>query len=59
MFLVALNSSYSVTVGYTGNIFDKINCADNLDDNPKCEVIGNYDYNKVGNYRLTYKATDK
>lgn len=54
-----MNSSYSVTVGYTGNIFDKINCADNLDDNPKCEVIGNYDYNKVGNYKLTYKATDK
>lgn len=53
-----MNSSYSVTVGYTGNIFDKINCADNLDDNPKCEVIGNYDYNKVGNYKLTYKATD-
>lgn len=53
-----MNSSYSVTVGYTGNIFDKIICADNLDDNPKCEVIGNYDYNKVGNYKLTYKATD-
>ena len=54
-----MNSSYSVTVGYTGNIFDKINCADNLDDNPTCEVIGDYDYNKVGNYKLTYKATDK
>lgn len=53
-----MNSSYSVTVGYTGNIFDKIVCADNLDDNPKCEVIGKYDYNKVGNYKLTYKATD-
>ena len=53
-----MNSSYSVTVGYTGDIFEKITCADNLDDNPKCEVIGKYDYNKVGNYKLTYKATD-
>lgn len=53
-----MNSSYSVEVGYTGNIFSKITCADNLDDNPKCEVIGEYDYNKVGNYKLTYKATD-
>ena len=37
------------------HIFDKIVCADNLDDNPKCEVIGKYDYNKVGNYKLLFK----
>ena len=54
-----LNSTYSVTVGYSGNLLEDITCADNLDDNPKCEIIGKYDFNEVGEYPLTFKATDK
>ena len=53
-----LSSTYSVNVGYNGNLLDDITCADNLDDNPKCEIIGDYNLNKVGSYSLTFKATD-
>ncbi len=52
------NATYSVNVGSTINLKDKITCADNLDDTPKCEIIGKYDTNVAGNYKLTYKATD-
>lgn len=57
--LVWLNSTYSVTVGYNGNLLEKIMCGDNLDDNPLKEIIGEYDFNKPGTYPLIYKATDK
>ena len=33
-------------------------CVDNYDDNPKCNVIGEYDFNKVGSYNLVYEAID-
>lgn len=53
-----LSSTYSVNVGYDGNLLDDITCADNLDDNPKCEIIGDYNLDKAGSYSLTFKATD-
>lgn len=53
-----LSSTYSVNIGYNGNLVDDITCADNLDDNPKCEIIGEYDLDKVGSYPLTFRATD-
>lgn len=53
-----LGSSYSVTTAYTGSLLEDITCADNLDDNPTCEIIGDYDTSKVGTYDLQYKATD-
>lgn len=53
-----LNNTYSVTTSYTGSLLEDITCADDLDDNPTCEIIGNYDTSKVGNYDLTFKATD-
>lgn len=56
--VVWLNSSYSVNLGYNGNLLDKIMCGDNLDDTPKKEIIGEYDFNIVGTYPLLYKATD-
>lgn len=55
---VWLGNSKSVTTSYTGNLLDDIVCADNLDDNPKCEIIGNYDTKKVGSYKLKFIATD-
>jgi len=57
--LVWLNSTYTVTVGFDGDLLDKIMCGDNLDDNPFKEIIGEYDFNKVGTYPLIYRATDK
>ena len=49
--------SFAVGTSYE-DMMEKITCADNLDDNPKCEIIGDYNLNKVGKYNLTYKATD-
>ena len=34
-------------------------CGDNYDDEPICEIEGNYDKNKIGTYYLSYKAQDK
>ncbi len=53
-----LSNSYSVTTDYDGSLLEDIVCADNIDDNPKCEIIGEYDTNKVGAYDLKFKATD-
>ena len=56
--LIWLNSSYTVNVGFNGDLLEKIMCGDNIDNNPSKEIIGDYDYNKVGTYPLIYKATD-
>ena len=54
---VWLSSTYTIEKG-TKNFKDKIVCADDYDDNPRCEIIGDYDVNNVGNYNLTYEARD-
>ncbi len=56
--VIWLNSTYSVNTNYDGSLLEDITCADNIDDNPKCEIIGDYDTKKVGSYKLTFKATD-
>jgi len=56
--VVWLGSSYSVTKGSKINLLDKILCGDNYDDNPTCEIIGEYDMNIANTYPLTFKATD-
>ncbi len=56
--IVWLSGSYSVNVGSTVNLTEKIMCGDNYDNNPTCEVIGEYDMNTAGTYPLTFKATD-
>jgi len=48
----------TLTKGFDGKLENKIFCADNYDDNPKCEIIGDYNLEKVGTYNVTYKATD-
>ena len=53
-----LTDVYSVNVGTTKKLEELIMCGDDYDDNPTCEIIGEYDLNKVGNYNLTMKATD-
>ena len=54
-----LSESKSIPVGTSyEDMMEKITCADNLDDNPTCEIIGDYNLNKVGKYQLTYKAKD-
>lgn len=55
---VWLNSTKNITTDYNGNLLEDIVCADNLDDNPECEIIGKYNTKKTGSYNLTFKATD-
>lgn len=56
--VIWLGSSYTVNKGSKINITDKVMCGDNYDDNPNCEIIGDYDMNETGTYPLTFKATD-
>lgn len=56
--VIWLGSSYTVNKGNKINITDKVMCGDNYDDNPNCEIIGDYDMNEAGTYPLTFKATD-
>ena len=56
--LIWLGNSYSISVGSKDNLLDKIMCADNYDDNPVCEIIGEYDTNVEGTYPLVFKAAD-
>ena len=53
-----LGSTYSITTKYDGKLLEDITCADNLDDNPKCEIIGKYNTQEAGEYKLTFKAID-
>lgn len=57
--LIWLSNSYNVNVGYNGNIVEDIMCADDLDDNPLCEIVGEYNTNQIGSYNVIYRATDK
>ena len=56
--LIWLNNSYTVNVGSDISLTDKILCGDNYDNDPVCEVIGEYNMNEAGTYPLLFKATD-
>lgn len=51
-------SSYTVKVGYNKNLADVLLSGDDIDDNPKREILGEYDFNTPGEYNLTYSVTD-
>lgn len=51
-------SSYSVNVGYNKNLVDVLLSVDDIDNNPKREILGEYDFNVAGDYNLTYVLTD-
>ena len=53
-----LNSTYTITNTFNGNLLEKIMCADDYDDKPDCKIIGEYKTNEVGNYKLVYEAID-
>ena len=56
--LIWLGKSYNVTKGSSDNLLDKIMCGDNYDSNPKCIIEGEYDLDKVGSYKLVFRAED-
>lgn len=51
-------SSYTVKVGYNNNLTNVLLSGDDIDDNPIREIVGEYDFNTVGDYNLTYVVTD-
>lgn len=56
--LIFSSNSFTINVGYTGDLSKELFCGDNYDAKPKCELIGQYDVNTPGTYNLTFKATD-
>lgn len=50
--------SYSVNVGYAGDLTDLMLSGDNLDDHPARKIEGEYDLSKAGEYDLEYVITD-
>jgi len=55
---IFMGNSYTVKLGYNKNLTDVLLSGDDIDDNPKREIIGEYDVNTVGDYKLTYEVTD-
>lgn len=51
-------SSFTVKVGYNKNLTDVLLSGDDIDDNPKREILGEYDFNTAGEYNLKYVVTD-
>ena len=51
-------SNMSTYVGKEVDFISNIMCGDNYDRELNCEIIGEYDINKIGTYLLTAKATD-
>lgn len=49
----------SIYVGNTIDLSKDVNVTDNSNDELKVMVEGSYDFNKSGNYNLTYVTTDK
>ena len=56
---ILINNELTVEVGYEKKIEDIILCADDYDDNVKCEIEGSYNLEEQGTYPLSIKATDK
>ena len=49
----------TIIEGTNINIKEKITCKDEVDDELECNITGNFDTNKVGEYTLNITATDK
>lgn len=56
--IIVLDDVYVVKTGYDKSLIDVIMSADDIDPNPKREIIGEYDLNTTGEYSLTYKIED-
>lgn len=57
--LIYIGNTYSVNVGYTGNIAEDILCVDNYDKKTYCYITGGYDVYTPGSYPLTITAEDE
>lgn len=57
--IIWLSSIYYVKKGSSDTIESSIMAADNYDKNLSRKIVGTYDLNTIGSYKLTYVATDK
>ena len=51
-------SNISINAGNKIDIKSRVKCIDEVDDNVECNIVGNYDVNKVGSYKINIQATD-
>ncbi len=56
---ILINNELTVEVGYEKKLEDVILCADDYDDDVKCEINGSYNLEEEGTYPLSISATDK
>lgn len=56
--MVVVNNPYTIVKSSIKNLEEEIFCADNYDDLISCEIIGEYDLDRVGKYDLKIKAKD-
>ncbi len=56
--LIFSSSRLTINKDYTGNLEQELFCGDNYDNQPTCEIVGNYDVSVPGTYPLTFKGTD-
>lgn len=56
--VIWLGSTYTINQTPEDTLLEDILCGDDYDSTPKCEIIGEYDTNKLGSYNLTFQATD-
>jgi len=55
---VGIGNHYTHYFGTNFTFYSDILCADNYDKHPKCEIIGDYDINTLGETSLKLRATD-
>lgn len=56
--MILHRSVFNVNVGSNPDILSQIICGDNYDSNLVCEIEGEYDFNKIGEYKVYFTAKD-
>lgn len=56
--LIFSSKVFSVNKGYSGNLSEELFCGDNYDDDPKCELLGDYNLNSIGTYNVEFRGED-
>ncbi len=57
--MIYMSNTITVNKGYNKNIVNLIFSGDNCDSTPERKIIGDYDLNTVGDYKLKYVIRDK
>ncbi len=56
--MILHKSTFNVTVGSNPDILSQIICGDNYDRDVICEIEGEYNFNKIGEYQVNFTAED-